>query len=94
MVKFGKPEATWKMREEERILAESVGEGRYSRRQRVREKGKGKKATREVSREGYGWTESSEERTGRKIRDKETNIDNEKTSMAKKEAGRWSGRRR
>lgn len=30
----------------------------------------------------------------REIRDKETNIDNEKTSMAKKEAGRRSGRRR
>jgi len=58
------------------------------REKREREEG----ATREVLREGYGWTESSRRKNKRKTRDKETNI--EKTNMAKKKIERRSGRRR
>lgn len=60
MVKFGKPEATWKTREEEnscgRVWGRDGSGGRGTR--------KGEGATREVPREGYGWTGSSGERTG------------------------------
>lgn len=92
MVKFGKPEATWKTREEENSCGRVWEWGRDS------SGGKG-------TRKGEGGNERSSTRgprmdgiLGRKnrseIRDKETNIDNEKTSMAKKETERRSGRRR
>lgn len=86
MVKFGKPEATpRKTREEEnscgRVWERDDNGGRGMR--------KGEGATREVLR--------VDDVLGRKnrrgIRDKETNIDNEKTSMAKKKA-RWRSERK
>lgn len=92
MVKFGKPEATWKTREEENSCGR-VGKGMVAQAE-VREEEKGR-ATREVPREGHGWTEVLGRKNRKEIRDKETNIDNEKTSMAKKvEAEKRSERRR
>lgn len=62
-------------------------EVRYEKRRRGNE--------REVPREGHGWTEVLGRKNRKEIRDKETNIDNEKTSMAKKEeAEKRSERRR
>lgn len=69
-------------REKKRIPAEECGgRGGWWRRQGYEKR---RRATREVLREGHGWTESSGRENRRETRDKETNIDNEKTSMAKK----------
>lgn len=95
MVKFGRPRGKLEDERRREFLRKSVGggEGRdggggqgYEKRRR---------ATREVLREGHGWTEESSGRENRReTRDKETNIDNEKTSMAKKEVRRRSERTR
>lgn len=93
MVKFGRPRGKLEDERRREFLRKSVGgrEGRW-RRQGYEKR---RRATREVLREGHGWTEESSGRENRReTRDKETNIDNEKTSMAKKEVRRRSERMR
>lgn len=90
MVKFGRPRGKLEDERRREFLRKSVGEGRW-RRQGYEKR---RRATREVLREGHGWTESSGRENRRETRDKETNIDNEKTSMAKKEVRRRSERMR
>lgn len=88
MVKFGKPEATWKTREEENSSGRAWRrDGSGGRGIREEEKGQREKFHERAT----GWTGVHLGRKNRReIRDKETNIDNEKTSMAKKEAGKRS----
>lgn len=84
------PEASWRTREEEnscgRVWGRDGGGGRGTR------KGEGQRE--KFYERANGWTESSGRENRRETRDKETNIDNEKTSMAKKEVRRRSGRMR
>lgn len=82
MVKFGRPRGKLEDERRREFLRKSVGgRGGWWRRQGYEKR---RRATREVLREGHGWTESSGRENRRETRDKETNIDNEKTSMAKK----------
>lgn len=91
MVKFGRPRGKLEDERRREFLRKSVGGGGWWRRQGYEKR---RRATREVLREGHGWTESSGRENRRETRDKETNIDNEKTSMAKKGIRRRSERMR
>lgn len=93
MVKFGRPRGKLEDERRREFLRKSVGGGR--------EDGGGGRGTRkgEGQREKFyeratGGPESSGRENRRETRDKETNIDNEKTSMAKKEVRRRSERMR
>lgn len=79
MVKFGKPEATWKTGEEENSYGGEWGG--------VVASGRGSEKGEKRQREKFHERATDGRRNRREIRDKETDTDNEKTSTARKEAG-------
>lgn len=94
MVKFGKPEATWKTGEEENSYG-GEWRGVVARSERGREHARGEREGGESNeRSSTRELRAADGRTyGKEIRDKETDTDNEKTSTAKKEAGEKAGLR-
>lgn len=83
MVKFGRPEATWKTREEENSCGRECGERMVTEAEGCAREGE--RATREVLRERAIRFDGIREREREREETKRRGIGNERTSMTKKE---------